>query len=148
MNGMGRDAMRKSNKGTGRGWAEVDDPDSTQWTVLEGERWTVERENRQTCVVSRSFKDGKGREVMRVSKREGTERMGRSGWPDGCLPPPVGGTTIAGTSAGALTVAAGSGKGCERGGEMDGCQVGKDGPWREVGEQGGVDGRWGTMERG
>ena len=41
--------------------------------------------------------------------------MGRSGWPDGRLPPPVGGTTVAGTSAGALTVAAGSGKGCGRG---------------------------------
>ena len=147
MNGMGRDAMRKSNKGTGRGWDEVDGPDSTQWTVLDGERWTVERENRQTCVVARSYKDGKGREEMRVSKRGG----GADGtkWMAGrLLASAGGGDHHCGHFRWRTNSRRGVGEGVWAWGEKEGRQVGKDGPWREDGEQGGVDGRWGTMERG
>jgi hypothetical protein len=66
------------------------------------------------CFAMLQEREGTGRGAD-VEQRGDGAGMGRSGWPDGRLPPPVGGTTVAGTSAGALTVAAGSGKGCGRG---------------------------------
>ena len=108
----------------------MDDPDSARWTVLEGERWTVERENAKPVL----YKDGKGREEKRVSKRGGGEDGTK--WMTGrLLASAGGGTTIAGTSAGALTVAAGSGKGCERGGRW------KDVKWARTGRGGKTESR-------